>query len=180
MMDLHQIQVTYRPEEDRILCRASFKDGDNSFQEVRAWLTRRLTRLLWGGIVDALETQVTLDKPQASHASADIVGMEHHASIEEARDSGSFGTPYKADITTFPLGEAPILVSTINFTLNPGQPIRVNLVPPTGYGFEIAFSQQILHGFCSLLRDAVKKAEWDLDLVMPGASAAIPASRTLN
>ncbi|HEY0847007.1 MAG TPA: hypothetical protein VGE12_16685 [Noviherbaspirillum sp.] len=180
-MHLHQIQVTYRPDEDRILCRASFKAADGGFQELRAWLTRRLTRLFWAGIIDALEKQIALDKPQASHASADIVGMEYHASIEEARNSGSFGTPYKSEeIATFPLGETPILVSSINFSLNAGQPIRVNLTPATGSGFEIAFSQQVLHSFCSLLREAVSKAEWDLELHMPGTSPAIAGSRVLN
>lgn len=180
MMELHQIQVSYRPEEDRILCRTSFKAEDGGFQEIRAWLTRRMTKLLWAGIIEVLEKQVALDKPQASHASADIVGMEHYASVEEIRDSGSFATPYSNDITSFPIGEAPILVSTVNFNLNPGQPIRMNLVPVEGYGFEIAFNQQVLHGFCSLLRDTVQKAEWDLELSMPGSPAALPASRMLN
>lgn len=179
-MELHQIQVTYQPEEDRLLCRASFKASDGSLQEVRAWLTRRLIRLLWSGIVNALETQVTLDKPQASHASADIVGMEHHACIEEIKDSGSFQTPYKTDISIYPLGETPILISTVNFTLNPGQPIKINMTPAEGYGFEIAFTQTVLHGFCSLVRDAVRKAEWGMELVMPGSTPSMPVTRVLN
>jgi hypothetical protein len=179
-MDLHQIQVTYQPEDDRILCRASFKDADGSLQEVRAWLTRRLVRNLWPGITDALETQVSLDKPQAAHASADIVGMEHHASIEEIADNGSFNNPYDADIKSYPLGESPILVQTVNFAMNPGQPIRMNLAATDGAGFEIAFVQNVLHGFCSLLRDAVRKAEWDMELTMPGATTEPTGARTLN
>lgn len=174
-MELHQIQVTYLAEEDRLLCRASFKAKDGGLQEVRAWLTRRLTRSLWPGIIDALETQVGLDKPQASHASADIVSMAHHASIEEIRESGSFGSAYATDIASYPLGETPILVNTVNFTLHAGEPIRMNVTPAQGYGFEIAFTQTVLHGFCSLLRDAVNKAEWDMELMMPGASAPHPA-----
>lgn len=180
-MDLHQIQVTYRPDEDRILCRASFKTEDGGFQELRAWLTRRLTRMFWAGIIDVLEKQVAMEKPQASHASADIVGMEYQASVEETRNSGGFGTPYRAEENmTYPLGETPFLVSTINFTLTAGQPIRVDMSPAVGNGFEIAFSQPVLHSFCSLLRDAVCKAEWDMELVMPGSSGAIPVSRVLN
>ena len=179
-MDLHQIQVTYQSEDDRILCRASFKDSDGSLQEVRAWLTRRLVRNLWPGITDALETQVSLDKPQAAHASADIVGMEHHACVEEIADSGSFNNPYDAGIQTYPLGESPILVHTVNFAQNPGQPIRMNLAAADGHGFEIAFAQNVLHGFCSLLRDAVRNAEWDMELTMPGATTESTARRVLN
>lgn len=180
-MHLHQIQVTYLPDEDRILCRASFKAEDGGFQELRAWLTRRMTGAFWAGIIDSLEKQVTLDKPQASHASAEIVGMEHHASVEETRNSGGFGAAYQVDeTTTFPLGETPILVSTIDFTLHAGQPIRVNMTPAAGNGFEIAFSQPILHSFCSLLRDAVRKADWGMELNMPGALPASPGNRMLN
>jgi hypothetical protein len=177
-MELHQIQIVYSAEEDRILCQASFKAQDGDLQEVRAWLTRRLVKALWTGIVDALERQVSLDKPEAAHASADIVGMEHHASVEEIRGSGNFNNPYAAGIGSYPLGETPILVSIVNFTMHAGEPIRMNLAPAQGYGFEIAFPQTVMHGFCSLLRDAVKKAEWDMELDMPGMDA--PVRRILN
>lgn len=177
-MELHQLQVTYQAEEDRVLCRASFKAQDAGLAEVRAWLTRRMVRGLWGGMLDAMEKQVALDKPAAAHASGDIVGMEHHATVEAIRDSGSFETAFEEDIAELPLGAAPILVTTINFSLNPGQPIRMNMTPGSGSGFEIAFAPAMLHGFCSLLRDAVKKAEWDLELNLPGSAA--PASRVWN
>lgn len=176
-MDLHQLQVTYQTEEDRLLLRASFKESDGSLQELRAWLTRRMIRSLWPAIVDALETQVGLEKPQAAHASADIVGMEHHASVEHIRDSGSFNNPFETGIQTYPLGETPFLVTTVNFMQNPDQPIRINLTPAQGGGFEVAFPPVVLHGFCSLLKDAVKTAEWELELTMPG-TAASPAART--
>lgn len=179
MMDLHQIQITYQAEEDRLLCRASFTAEDGGLQEVRAWLTRRLTRQLWSATVDALETQVGLDKPHASHTSADIVGMEHHAHVEEIRDSGSFNTPYQSDIASYPLGETPILVADVNFTLNPGQPIRMNLAPAQGYGFELACTRPVLHGFCSLLRETVQKTDWDLELSMPGTTTP-DRTRMLN
>jgi hypothetical protein len=179
-MELHQIQIIYSAEEDRILCLTSFKAQDGDLQEVRAWLTRRLVKVLWTGIIDALERQVSLDKPQAAHVSADIVGMEHHASMEEIRESGSFNNPYQTAIQTHPLGEVPILVTIVNFTLHSDQPIRVNLTPTEGYGFEIAFPPPMLHGFCSLLKDAVKNAEWDMSLVMPGVGAPDAAARILN
>lgn len=104
-MELHQIQITYQAKEDRILSRASFQAQASGLQEVRAWLTRRLVKILWPGIIDALEKQVTLDKPQAAHASADIVGMEHHACLEEIRGCGSFDNPYHNEVQTYPLGE---------------------------------------------------------------------------
>lgn len=179
-MELHQIQVTYHAEEDRILCRASFRAEDGNLQEVRAWLTRRMVKGLWPAMIESMEKQVVLDNPQAAHASSDVVVMKHHASIEAIRDSGSFSATYEDDIRGFPLGEAPILVASANFNVGAGQPVRINLSPREGNGFEIAFAQQVLHGFSSLLRDAVKKAEWGLDLALPGAELSLPASKALN
>ncbi|WP_420477103.1 hypothetical protein [Noviherbaspirillum sp. ST9] len=179
-MELHQIQVTYQAEEDRILCRTSFLAPDGELQEIRTWLTRRMIRALWPTLLEAMEKQVALDNPQAAHASGHVVEMEHHASVEAIRDSGSFDSVYKDDICGFPLGEAPLLVANANFSLAAGQPIRLNLSPVEGSGFEIAFAQQVLHGFTSLLWEAAAKADWELDLALPGAALAAPASHVLN
>jgi hypothetical protein len=176
-MELHQIQVIYRPDEDRLLCRASFKET-GELHELRAWLTRRMVRNLWPAILQTLEKQVALEKPDAAHASADIVGMEHQASVDTIRGTGSFDAPYEAEAVHFPLGEMPILVEKVDLTVGAGQPVRVNLSPADGHGFEIGFNLTVLHGFCALLKDAVKQAEWDLELEMPGLEA--PASRVLN
>ncbi|MFC7518216.1 hypothetical protein ACFQUU_24690 [Herbaspirillum sp. GCM10030257] len=178
-MDLHQIQVSYQAEEDRLLFRASFK-SDGGLHELRAWLTRRLLKVLWPAILQALETQVKLDKPQAAHASADIIGMEHQASVDQIRDSGSFNNPYEAEIQDFPLGEHPLLITSVNFAQLPDQPIRINMTPADGHGFELAFTLVVLHGFCSLLKDAVRLAEWDLELEMPGGMLENPGIRVFN
>ena len=179
-MELHQIQVTYQAAEDRILCRASFRGEDGSLQEVRSWLTRRMVKGLWPAMLEAMEHQVGLDNPQAAHASGHVVEMEHHASVAAIRDSGSFNAPYEDDIRTFPLGETPMLVTNANFSLTAGKPIRMNLSPGEGCGVEFALPQQVLHGFSSLLQEAVKTADWELELALPGGELAAPVSRALN
>jgi hypothetical protein len=181
-MELHQIQLAHHVNEDRVLCRTSFKVTDGSLHEVRAWLTRRLIRQLWAGIVDALRAQVSLDKPQAAHASADIIQMEHQAFVDEIRGGGSFDAPYEGSIQVYPLGEAPLLVEAVQFTLNPDQPIRINFTAANGSGFELALTLHLLHGFCAMLKDAVRNAEWDVDLELPAATLASSPSmqRVLN
>jgi hypothetical protein len=178
-MELHQIQLTYSVEDDRILYRASFRTDDGGLQEVRAWLTRRLVRVLWAGIIDALETQVGLDKPQAAHASADIVGMEHQSWVDEIRESGNFGNRYETG-SAYPLGETPILIRAADFSQHPGQPIRISMIPVQDDGFEVAFTLPILHAFCSLLKEAVSKADWDLELTMPGSGIPARDASLLN
>lgn len=179
-MDLHQIQVTYQPEEDRLLGRVSFKDADGRLHEIRVWFTRRFVGQLWPGIVQTLEAQVAQEKPQAAHASTDIVGMEHHATVQQMQGNGNFNNRYESNVAAFPLGEAPILAISARISQEPGKPIRIKMMPTAGTGFEIAFARPILHGFCTLLSDAVKKASWDLKLEMPGSAPPDNEERVLN
>src|ERR1035437_1690550 len=146
-MDLHQLQVTYHAEEDRILLRTSFKTESGEVQEIRAWLTRRLVGNLWPGIIRALEAQVTLDRPQAAHASAEIVSLEYQASVTEIKAKGNFDTPFETAAEAYPIGKAPLLVTAAQFTVNASQAMRINFTPARGYGFEVTFTPTVLHGF---------------------------------
>ena len=166
-MVLHQCQLTYIPEEDRIVMRASFMYGDDELHELRAWLTRRIVKLLWPTLQKAMQTQVTLDQPSAAHAKAEMVNMAHHASVMELAAQGKFGKPYDMEATHYPLGETPFLVHNAQFNIARNAPMRIIFAPETGAGFEIAFTPQILHGFFSLLPTAVAQAEWDMELFLP-------------
>ena len=179
-MDLHQLQLIYQREEDRILFRASFNEDDKSLQEIRAWLTRRLVQNLWPGIVKALETQVTLDQPQAAHAKTEIVGMEYQASVSGFVERGEFNLPFDATAGAYPNGDAPLLVTAAHFTINAKLPLKINFAQADGSGFEVGFTPKVLHAFCTLLQDAVKKAEWGMELQFPGAVGEDSKSRLLN
>lgn len=179
-MDLHQIQLSYLAEEDRLMFRVSFKDGKESLQEIRAWLTRRFVRELWPGVLDAMRTQVALAQPAAAHASAEIVGMGHDASVLEIRKAGGFDTPFEAEAESFPFGEAAILITTAAFEVEADQPVRVSFISMEGGSFEVAFTETMLHGFCTLLQDAIKQSDWDMELVLPGTADDPPGPRLLN
>lgn len=178
-MDLHQIQVTYQPEEDRILLRVSFRAEDGSLEEIRSWLTRRLVKSLWPGIVRSLDSQVKLNQPQAAHASAEILSMEYQASVTEIKASGNFDIPFEAAAENYPLGETPLLVSATRFQLNPNEPLRIGFTGMSGESFEVCFTQTAMHGFCKLLQEAVKTAEWDLQLHIPSFAPVENAPRRM-
>lgn len=179
-MDLHQLQLTYQADQDRLLLRVSFKAGDGSLQEIRAWLTRRLVRNFWPGTIKAMETQVRLSQPHAAHASAEIVGMGYQASVSQLKENGGFAAPFEASAQEYPLGEAPILVTAAHFHIDADQPLRIDFAQSESQGFEVAFTPAILHGFCTLLQDAVKQAEWDIELRLPGTADIASVPRVLN
>jgi hypothetical protein len=179
-MNLHQLQLLYKSEQDRLLFRASFTEGTQPLSEVRAWLTRRLVRKLWGGIVQGMETQVSLEKPQAVHAKAEMVEMAYEASVSSNKQAGNFSKPFQDGHQDAAFGDEPILVSTVHIGINANRPLTINFCPGKGVGFEIAFTPQVLHGFCALLQQVVKTAEWDLELKLPASAPATDAPRVLN
>jgi hypothetical protein len=179
-MELHQIQLTYQQDEDRILVRVTFNRSNAEPLEFRAWFTRRFVKALWPGITATMQAQVIMDQPQMAHVSAEIANMENQAAVNEIRQQGNFDIPFEAPAHQYPLGEMPILVTDVQFTLNANQPVRIHLSDARKTGLELQFSQTLLHGFCTLLQQAVHAAEWDMELNLPGAFPSEGSERVLN
>lgn len=167
-MRLQQIQAGYWRNEDRLLFRISFQDDKGGLQEIRSWMTRHLVKMLWPGIIGALEAQVALDNPHAAHASAEIVTMEHQATVDEIRSRGDFDVPFAPKIDGFPFGEHPILLVQAHISIGADRAPRINFVSARNGSFEVAFTSAMLHGLCTVLQDALKSTDWDIELRMPG------------
>lgn len=166
-MVLQQIQAGYWRDEDRLLLRISYKDENESMLEIRSWMTRHLVKTLWPNILYALEAKVKLDNPNAAHASSEIVNMEHQVETDEMRSSGNFDVPFAPDIDGYPFGEQPILLVQAHLTVKAKQSTKINFVSARNGSFELSFTRKLLHGFCTVLQDAVKNADWDIELHMP-------------
>ncbi|MGV3742954.1 MAG: hypothetical protein ACO1NO_11665 [Burkholderiaceae bacterium] len=179
-MSLHQLQLSYQSEQDRLLFRVSFTESAQELTEARAWMTRRLVGKLWEGIVRAMETQVGLEKPLAVQAKAEMVEMAYQDSVDKAKQAGSFNQAFQDGIHDQILGEEPILVTTVHIGVHANRPLTINFCPSKGYGFEIAFTPQILHGFCALMQQVVKTAEWGLELKLPESAVSADRPRILN
>ena len=199
-MNLEQLHLAYRLDQDRILLRMSFSPAEVSDegndgaehgqksengalkQEIRIFITRRLLKNLWPVMMQALATQVSLDRPEAAFASQDLVQMAHHESVNAIKESGSFNTPYTEEARFSPLGDEPILLESIKFHLNVNQPLHMQLIPFNGNGgnIDMHFPSSILHGFCKLLQDAEQEAQWDLQLILPSSSIDHMGSGLLN
>jgi len=179
-MDLHQIQVTYQQDDDRILVRATFNRHDSGPLEFRAWFTRRFVKFLWPGLTTILQAQVVLNNMQMAQASAELVNMENQIALNEIKGQGNFDKPFDASMCQYPLGELPILLTDVAFSLNANQPARIHFLDAQKNGLALDFTQGVLHGFCALLQQAVKVAEWEMDLQMPGARPVDDTPRVLN
>lgn len=180
-MSLHQLQLTYHAEEDRAMLRVSFLAEAEALHEVRLWLTRRLAKNLWATLLKTMEAQLTMNKPEAIQAHAELINMAHQESVSEIAARGDFNRPFDSHAQTYPMGETPLLVVNAQFKVTPGQPgMRINFIAPNGYNLEIGLSETMLHGFCALLQKIAHSAEWELTLRLPEETHVLPATRTLN
>ncbi len=174
MSQLHQMQVTYAPVEDRLLFRVNTKQR----QEFRFWMTRRYVALLWKTILNHLRDthgEVAAKEegapavPTPEPLKDAIIAREH----EEQVAKSDFKTQYQ-ESSYLPLGEQPLLLFGIGIKKPADAAAILCMHPPKGEGIEISLNEQITHSLCRLLADATKKAEWGLDLEFSQASRYFP------
>ncbi|MBF0399457.1 MAG: hypothetical protein HQL90_01675 [Magnetococcales bacterium] len=156
---LHQIQVLFSQEEDRLqLCIST------STHEVRCWLTRRFVKLLWPVLRRAMETTVgsVVDTPVTTSRipARDTPSKQGHAPHDTAN-------PFLGDAKEMPLGPLPILLTRAHLEPLPDGKFQVGLHPQESNGIEMAIEPKHLYALGKLLVDAVAKADWDLALSIP-------------
>ena len=123
-MNIHQLSVTYLPEQDRILARVNTTAGE----EMRLWLTRRLMVGLWPLLSKAMtERLLRLETAGSSLDAADdqLKQMLTDFRKEEFLQHADFATPYRENEPNLPLGEEPLLVTDVDATPLPNGRLRL-------------------------------------------------------
>ncbi|QTA87854.1 hypothetical protein [Desulfonema magnum] len=153
-MNIHQFNMQFNPEEDRIIFRLNTVNGE----EFRFFLTRRFVKVLWPVLLQLLSNDLKRREPVKAHVVKEVLEFER----EEVVSKANFKQQYVEQAKTFPLGEDIILLFRIQVKQAPGGDILC-LHPSKGKGIEFMVNNTFLHPFCKLLQDAVIKAQWELD-----------------
>jgi hypothetical protein len=144
---IYQMNVTYSPEEDRLLLRITTQKG----VEFRVWLTRRYCTLLMG----------VLEKEIGKRGGMPVV-----ASTPETRQmfrEGAMDKPFDdKGARQHPLGEDGILAYGISTLEKPGDVLGLELQPQNGQGVTINLNQSLLFMFHNLLTQGIDRANWRL------------------
>jgi hypothetical protein len=171
-VNIHQLSVNYIQEQDRILVRIN----TTAQEELRLWLTRRLTLglmpMMQKQVAEWVANQETLKSPlttTAATADAQTKAMFTDFKREESLQKSDFQTAYRAP-HALPLGAEPLLVTEISVTPLPSGQLQIafheklrldNGQPhPNPRGFRVAFEQKLMHGFVHLLQKAVENSRW--------------------
>jgi len=158
-MNLQQINIEFVAEQDRLLLRLA--SGDRT--EIVLWLTRRCVKLLWPQLVKMAESTPIIAQQAAPEARQALLDMERERALAKA----NFSKHYDNAGRERPLGAEPLLVARMNTGRNDQGQHVLALAPREGTGVNLAMDDTLLHGLCKLLQDAVARAEWDIQLVLP-------------
>jgi hypothetical protein len=165
-MHIHQMSVTYMPEQDRILMRVN----TTAQEEMRLWLTRRLMVGLWPLLSKMLTDHLL--KLDAAGAALDTADDELKKMLAEFRKEeflrhADFDTPYQEDPKgNFPLGADPLLVTDVDATPLPAGPLRLafNERPASSEtaprSFQMEMEPKLMQGLMHLLDQAIMQSGW--------------------
>ena len=177
-MDIHQIQVKYDPQADRLLLQIRTREE----QLFAVWLTRRMVIRLWPhfrGMVSGMAVSRVAPSALAVPEARDMLA---DAAREQALKSADFQTTFDASGAQQPLGTEPVLPSAIDLSPAKGQAVLMVIRDPQGRSLEMAFGEDLAHGLVTLVESALVSSEWGL--VAPPAATApdpgAPPARVLN
>ncbi|MFW6331803.1 MAG: hypothetical protein ACOC23_00735 [Thermodesulfobacteriota bacterium] len=152
-MQIHQLNLSFSPEEDRII----FKFNTVQKEEFRFWITRRFLKILVPVLRKLLKAEYVRREPNKAHIADALMEFEQDRVISKS----NFQKAYAVDIQDFPLGKDAILFTQIRLKKGPRGDILC-LLPKQGRGIELGADHRFLHALCRLLKDVVRKADWNL------------------
>jgi len=168
---LHQMQISFSPEEDRLFFRFNTTDKN----EFRFWFTRRYVKLLW----DVLEKLLLKQTQTAYNVNPKIQKAVLSFQHEQAVAKSDFSTTYVQEEMKTPLGESPVLLSRLQVKMaKNGDPILC-FHPEKGNGIELNLDNNLLHSFAKMLISSVSKTDWDLHYQIT-EQAPLPSESRLN
>tara|TARA_Y100000588_G_scaffold74513_1_gene77337 strand:+ start:119 stop:637 length:519 start_codon:yes stop_codon:yes gene_type:complete len=156
MSNLGQINLQFRPEEDRLLPLKS-----SELDEFRFWMTQRFVKgLLRPALINCLATNgAVLGQTKGQHRQA-ILSFQHERAVSQS----NLAKAYEPEVRNTTLGAEPVLVPRANLTVKPPSQAVLGLYPETGPGIGLAVDDATLHSLYRLLSRTVGKAQWDIQL----------------
>lgn len=145
---LQQMNISYHPNEDRLLFKISTQDNN----EFRVWLTRRFTALMLKVLSEAMEEH---GGPQTLASSDDT---------RERLKQGAFDQDYtNQPNAAHPLGENGVLAFRLNFGSTEDGKLNLQLLPEAGEGLNLNLDKSMIYMVHSLLLQGMASSDWNLN-----------------
>ena len=142
---LHQINIAYIDKEDRLLMRATTKNGD----EFRVWFTRRYAALL----MDILN--------KGMNERGGMTSLGSKAQTTNMIKDGALEKPFESNLTNYPLGEKGMLAFGIKTNITKDKILNLQLLPEKGQGITLNLNDSLIYMFHNLLSQGIDRAGWN-------------------
>jgi len=142
---LRQINIAYIGTEDRLLMRATTKNGD----EFKVWFTRKYTRML----MDILNKRI--------HERGGMTTLGSKPQTTKMLKGGALEKPFKNNVKNYPLGENGILGFGIKSNVSEDKIVNLHLSPEQGQGVTLNLNDSLLYMFHNLLSQGIVRADWN-------------------
>ena len=171
-MNIHQLSIVYHVGHDRILVLINSLAGE----ELRLWLTRRLVVNFLphlNRLVIEVEAGILQLSGLDDLSKKVVAEFKKQASITHS----DFKTPFTTQASIYPVGQEPLLVTSIHLTPDGKGALRIGfeekiLDQCAPRGIHMTMASSLLHGFTHMLESAIKVSEWGiLDPQKPFADA---------
>ena len=189
---LHQLTMTYSPEQDRVMLRIGTKENT----EYQLWMTRRFVRIMWRALIKIMERdtnlakdwvpedRVTEDRVPKDRASKDqvpkdnipevkdaIMAMQHQESVQNSDFSQKHA---KGNVNLMANTGALLVIGGQVKPVNEDR-TRINFKTDKGTGIEFFLNKKLLHALCHMIIKSAQRAQWDLDLAVGDPNVMMPA-----
>ncbi|CAC9442824.1 hypothetical protein BSPLISOX_2952 [uncultured Gammaproteobacteria bacterium] len=169
-MNIHQMQLSYSTQEDRIILRINSKENE----EIRLFLTRRIVTSFWDilnrTIVHALTNQPKLHDmqkipiPQNTEKEATLKQMEQQIQYQDMIENSSHETPFNNG-NKFPMGEAPILIAKITINTYENNNTTLIFESDNGQNINLNLDPQLLLNLSNLLTKVMSSTDWNISSI---------------
>jgi hypothetical protein len=167
-VDIHQIQVRYLPEADRLLMQVRTRAGEL----ISIWFTRRLMLRLWAPLQElAGRLAVARTAPDAV-AVPEARDMLSQAARERVLQDTDFKTPFDGTPAGHPLGAEPLLASQVELAPTPQQGMTFKIQEHRGRHLSMTLTASLTNAVTQLIERALAASEWNV----PAASLEPPAA----
>lgn len=156
---LKRLEVSYNQTHDRLILILHMQD----FSEYLFWLTRRAVPIFWKVL-----TQLIQADEKTEHQR--IKEKEHWAEAieKEKGQKQQKAEQFSTRVATRPMGDEPLLLSKIQAKPGPNGTFHLHLEDVQGKWIELNGNSSVLVALCQLIQQLSEKAEWNLDLKLPG------------
>jgi hypothetical protein len=164
-VDIHQIEVRYLPEADRMLMQVRTRAGE----VVSIWFTRRLMLRLWkplqelaGRLAVARTTPDAVAVPEARE-------MLSQAARQRVLEDTDFETPFDRTPAGHPLGAEPLLASQVELAPTPQQGMTFKIQEHRGRHLSMTLTASLTNAVTQLFERALAASEWSVPAAAPAA-----------